>query len=162
MERPGANIGGVGKKTNFQREHKPMAQAAAALTKSSPPARYMPPMIRPRQFGKLGNRGMARLTTGIDGGMVLPERSASCRVDNVSRTGCRLSLDTPPRLGATVLVRVDRIEALGTVKWVRSRRCGIAFERPLDPPALERLRWIVEHESDHAQNGLRSATAVWR
>jgi PilZ domain len=119
-------------------------------------------MLGVKKFGKLGNRGMARLATAIDGGMVLPERNAKCRVENVSRTGCRLLLETPPRLGATVLVRVERVEALGTVKWVRSGRCGIAFARALEPGALERLRWIAEHETDHVQNSLGSATAVWR
>jgi PilZ domain len=119
-------------------------------------------MLGIRTFGKLGKRGMARLVTAIDGGLVLPERNASCRVENVSRTGCRLALDTPPRLGATVLVRVERIDTLGTVKWARGRRCGVRFERPLEPRELARLRWIVEHESDHAQNSLGTATAVWR
>jgi PilZ domain len=119
-------------------------------------------MLGVKKFGKLGKRSMARLVTAIDGGMVLPERNAYCRVENISRTGCRLALDSPPRLGATVLVRVERIETLGTVKWVRSARCGVAFERPLEPRELERLRWIVEHESDHAHNSLGTATAMWR
>lgn len=119
-------------------------------------------MLGAKKFGKLGNRGMARLETAIDGGLVLPERSATCLVENVSRTGCRLSLDAPPRLGATVLVKVERIETLGTVKWVRGRRCGVRFEPPLEPRALERLRWIVEHDRDHTNNHLATATAVWR
>jgi hypothetical protein len=37
-------------------------------------------MLGVKKFGKLGNRGMARLATAIDGGMVLPERNAKCRV----------------------------------------------------------------------------------
>lgn len=119
-------------------------------------------MLGAKKFGKLGNRSMARLVTAIDGGLVLPERTASCRVENVSRAGCRLHLEATPRLGATVLVRVDRIEVLGTVAWVRSGRCGVVFERPLELAALERLRWIADHERQHEQNILSSATAVWR
>jgi hypothetical protein len=119
-------------------------------------------MLGNRTFGKLGKRGTARLATAIDGGLVLPERNASCRVENVSRTGCRLHLDTPPRLGATVLVRIERIEVLGTVKWVRSGRCGIVFERPIDARALERLRWITNHAAQHERNSMASATAIWR
>lgn len=119
-------------------------------------------MLRPKTFGKLGNRGMARLKTAIDGGMVLPERNAPCRVENISRTGCRLALDVPPRLGATVIVRVERIDALGTVIWVRSGRCGVVFERPLEPRELGRLRWIVEHEGTHVRNSIGAASALWR
>ena len=119
-------------------------------------------MLGNRTFGKLGKRGTARLATAIDGGMVLPERNATCRIENVSRTGCRLHLDTPPRLGATVLVRVERIEALGTVAWLRGGRCGVVFERPLNLPALERLRWIADHANQHERNSMSSATAIWR
>mgnify|MGYP001302380382 CR=1 FL=1 len=119
-------------------------------------------MIGRKTFGKLGNRAMARLATDLDAGLVLPERSARCIVENVSRTGCRLQLSEPPRVGATVLVRVERIETLGSVAWVRGSRCGIRFAAPLEVRALERLRWIVEHGSDHEQNSLTHATAVWR
>lgn len=119
-------------------------------------------MFGTKTFGKLGNRAMARLATAMDGGVVLTDRSASCRVENVSRSGCRLHMETPPRLGATVLVRIERIETLATVVWVRSGRCGVTFAKPLEPRALERLRWIVEHEEAHANNALGSATAHWR
>jgi hypothetical protein len=119
-------------------------------------------MFAAKTFGKLGKRSMARLPTAIDGGLVLPERSVSCRMENVSRNGCRLHLAAPPRLGATILLRIERIETLATVVWVRSGRCGVAFERPLDPRALERLRWIAEHETAHINNRLGSAAEVWR
>ncbi|MEQ1551292.1 MAG: PilZ domain-containing protein [Sphingorhabdus sp.] len=119
-------------------------------------------MMNPRSFGKLGNRKMARLATEIDAGMVLPERSERCRLENISRTGCRLQLGGPPRVGATVLIRVERIEAMGIVAWVRGNRCGVKFPEPLAIRELERIRWIVEHANAHEQNSLAHATAVWR
>lgn len=118
--------------------------------------------MHPKPFGKLGNRKMARLATEIDAGLVLPERSARCRLENISRTGCRLQLGEPPRVGATVLIRVERIEAMGIVAWVRGNRCGIKFPEPLAVRELERVRWIVEHTNAHEQNSLAYATAVWR
>lgn len=119
-------------------------------------------MIGRKTFGKLGNRAMARLATDLDAGLVLPERSSRCVVENVSRTGCRLQLSEPPRAGTTVLIRVERIETLGTVAWVKGDRCGILFEEHIEVRALERLRWIVEHGSDHEQNSMTHATAMWR
>jgi hypothetical protein len=115
-----------------------------------------------RTFGKLGNRSMARLAIELEAGLVLPERTSRCALENVSRTGCRLRSGEPPRIGATVLVKIERIEALGSVTWVKGNRCGIIFEEPLEVRAFERLRWIVEHSRDHEQNSLSHATAVWR
>lgn len=119
-------------------------------------------MMHPKPFGKLGNRKMARLATEIDAGLMLPERSERCRLENISRTGCRLQLGGPPRVGATVLIRVERIETMGIVAWVRGNRCGVKFPEPLAIGELERIRWIVEHTSMYEQNSLTHATAVWR
>jgi hypothetical protein len=115
-----------------------------------------------RSFGKLGNRAIARLATGLDASLVLPDRSVRCLIENVSRKGCRLQLDEPPRIGMTVLVKIDRSEALGTIMWVRGLKCGVSFASPLSLQALERIRWIVEHAQDHEKAKLRSATAMWR
>ncbi|MBK9432699.1 PilZ domain-containing protein [Sphingorhabdus sp.] len=119
-------------------------------------------MINSRSFGKLGNRSMARLATDIDAGLVLPDRRVSCIVENISRTGCRLQVTDPPRVGATALVRVERIEALGTVAWVRGERCGVKFQSSLSVGEVERIRWIVEHAREHENSSLAHATAVWR
>jgi len=83
-------------------------------------------------------------------------------VENVSRTGCRLHLDREPRLGATVMIRIERIDTMACVAWVREGRCGVTFDQPLKPKELERLRWIVEHSERHEQNVVNSDNAVWR
>jgi PilZ domain len=119
-------------------------------------------MIQRRTFGKLGNRAAPRLAAGLDAVLVLPERSAGCLLENISRKGCRLHLSEPPRIGVTVLVRVERIEALGTVAWVRGLSCGVSFATPLPVEAVERVRWAVEHALDNEKSKLSSATAVWR
>lgn len=119
-------------------------------------------MVVRKTFGKLGNRAMARIATGLTATLVLPERSATCRLENISRKGCRLNLIDLPRLGATVLVRVDRVDALGTVIWVRAPRCGITFASPVSIDAIERIRWSVEHAQDHEKGKISAAGAVWR
>jgi PilZ domain len=119
-------------------------------------------MLAKKPFGKLGNRSMARISAGVDGSLVLPERSSSCHVENLSRKGCRLLMGVPPRVGATVIIRVDRIDALGRIVWVRGQRCGIAFERDVPVAAIERVRWAAEHAQAHATGKLSVSTAVWR
>jgi PilZ domain len=119
-------------------------------------------MLRSRSFGKLGKRASARTHLVLEGGLRMPERSAICQVINISRSGCCLHMDTPPRLGATVMIHMDRVDAFGHIIWVRSGRCGVQFEEALAPAALQRLHWIGEHGSTHERNSAQSATAIWR
>jgi hypothetical protein len=116
--------------------------------------------MRPaRPFGKLGNRGLARLAMGLEASLVLPERTARGVVDNVSRVGCCLRLADPPRKGVTALARIEEVQALCTVIWVKGERCGLHFERELPAEEVERFRWIVEHHREHE---LSSLGAAWR
>ncbi len=119
-------------------------------------------MLRTKTFGKLGKRAVPRLDIAIEGGLATTGYSEKCRVENVSRTGCRLHLDREPRLGTTVMIRIERIETLGDVTWVRNGRCGVTFADPLKPRELERLLWIVKHTEKHENNVVNSATAMWR
>ena len=70
-------------------------------------------MIRKQTFGKLGKRGAPRLEIAIDAGLATTGHSEQCRVENVSRSGCRLHLDRMPRLGTTVMIRIERIDTMG-------------------------------------------------
>ncbi len=121
-----------------------------------------------RTFGKLGNRSMARLTAGLQAALVTPDRTAQCKVENVSRLGCRLQLAEPPRVGATALVRFAEVEVLGTISWVkggepgRAGRCGVKFAQQLTLEQVERIRWIAEHAREHEDATLTGTPAVWR
>lgn len=115
-----------------------------------------------RTFGKLGNRGMARLRAGLAAGLVTPDRTARCIVDDVSRLGCRLQLAQPPRVGATILVRIAEYEILSSIAWVKRDRCGVTFARALELDVVERFRWIIEHGREHDIAMLESASDVWR
>ena len=115
-----------------------------------------------RTFGKLGNRSMNRLQAGLAASLVMPDRTTSCKVENVSRLGCRLQLAEPPRVGATTLARFAEVEALGTISWARGERCGVKFAKPLGLEQVERIRWIAEHASEHETETLTGTPAVWR
>lgn len=132
------------------------------LTNCSPCNDICRNMLQQRSFGKLGNRASARLATAMEAGLILPDRRVSCLLENISRKGCRLYLAQPPRVGTTVIVKVDRVDALGDITWVRGARCGVAFESPISPEALERIRWAVDHSQDHEKSKLTAAAAVWR
>jgi hypothetical protein len=115
-----------------------------------------------KSFGKLGNRASARLATTLEAGLVLSDRRVTCVLENISRKGCRLSLAEPPRIGTTVIVKIDRIDAFGDVTWVHGKSCGVVFESPISPEHLERIRWAVEHLQDHEKAKMASSGQVWR
>jgi hypothetical protein len=119
-------------------------------------------MLAKKSFGKLGNRGAARLSTSLEAGLVLPGRNVRCLLENISRKGCRVHIDEPPRVGTAAILRIDRTEAFGTIMWVRGQRCGIHFDEPIAIPLLERIRWMAEHEQDHERAKISAAGAVWR
>jgi PilZ domain len=115
-----------------------------------------------RSFGKLGKRANGRLAAGLDALLVLPGKSIRCTLDNISRRGAKLTMELPPVTDTTAILRVDRIEAFGTIIWVRGQRCGLLFEDPVAVSQLERIRWATEHLADHQRSKMNSAGAVWR
>jgi hypothetical protein len=119
-------------------------------------------MRNPKPFGKLGNRGLARLAMGLEASLALSERTVSAVVENVSREGCCLQLAEPPRSGVTAVVRIEEIEALGTVIWAKGQRCGVTFASKLSPEVVERFCWIVENFRDHEEADIASKSAMWR
>lgn len=159
------NGASVATKINVYGDHLPRVaddMRFGPITNPSPSICYAQAMGIQRSFGKLGNRGMARLQAGLEAGLETPGRTTRCKVENVSRLGCRLQLAEPPRAGATALVRFAEVEIMGTVSWVKAERCGVKFGRPLTLEQVERIRWITEHASEHAIDSLASASEVWR
>jgi hypothetical protein len=119
-------------------------------------------MLARKSFSRLGDRAMGRLVAGIEGVLVLPDRSAACLVENLSRRGCRVQIETPPRVDTTVVLRVERVDAIGYVVWVRGMRCGIAFDNPVPVQAIDRVRWAVEHSQTSEKRKFSHASALWR
>lgn len=105
---------------------------------------------------------MARMAIALDAGIIVPSGQIACTVENISRSGCRLYIDNPPAVGATRLVRIERIEALGSIIWVRGQQVGFKFDACLKPQEVERVRWIVDHAHEHRNKTLAQATAIWR
>ena len=68
----------------------------------------------------------------------------------------------PPRIGLTVVLRVERVDALGYVIWVRGKKCGIAFDAAVPVAAIDRVRWAVEHSQTNEKRKFISTSANWR
>jgi PilZ domain len=119
-------------------------------------------MLAKKSFSRLGDRSMGRLATGIEGSLVMSGSSITCIVENLSRKGCRLHVNEPPRIGSTVVLRVERVDALGYVVWVRGPKCGVAFDAAVPVEAIDRVRWAVEHSQTNEKRKINSGSANWR
>ena len=59
---------------------------------------------------------------------------------DVSGAGASLSAPRLPAHDDEVIFRAEKVQAFGKVVWSRDGQCGIAFEGPIDPAELDRLR----------------------
>jgi hypothetical protein len=58
---------------------------------------------------------------------------------DISATGGRLRGPDLPAVGKSLLLRVDAVEAFGTVTWIRGDSCGVEFDCPLTGLELSTL-----------------------
>ena len=116
-----------------------------------------------KPFGKLGQRHSARMGLRMPAELVLAHQIVRAEIVNISRTGACLRLDAlPPRAGATVILKLYELETLGTVAWTRSALCGLLFQRPLEPEAMEGLRGIAEDLETYECSRMEIESSTWR
>lgn len=59
---------------------------------------------------------------------------------DISCAGARLSGRDLPPPGEDVQVRIETVRAFGTIVWSDEEQCGVAFDAPLAPFEVDRLR----------------------
>ncbi|MEZ5742748.1 MAG: PilZ domain-containing protein [Sphingomonadaceae bacterium] len=119
-------------------------------------------MIARKTFGKLGNRDGARLALEVAAELDLPHRTLYCAFEDVSRSGVRLSVSPPPRVGTPAILRFDGIEAMGSIVWARSNACALRFDRPLTPHHMERLQSVASDPESYERSRARGFSTNWR
>ena len=62
------------------------------------------------------------------------------RLVDVSTTGVRLKGEDLPVEGEELFLTIESVRTFGCVAWRRDGECGIAFEGPLPPDAVNGLR----------------------
>jgi hypothetical protein len=66
---------------------------------------------------------------------------------DLSETGARVSVDSPPEAGETAVLKWGAEKVMCRVVWVDHDMCGLSFDTPIDPAvvtASARLIGIVE------------------
>ena len=82
------------------------------------------------------------------------------RVRDLSAGGIRVDQATHLRVGATVLISVGALEAVGaTVKWVKDGFAGLAFAKAIDPERA-RTRAAIAPRSGPARPAVKASATI--
>jgi hypothetical protein len=93
---------------------------------------------RKRTQGRLGVRLVAKLASRV--------QTHSGILENISRSGAKLALDNPPRIGSEVILQWHGNELFGQVSWATSTHCGLLFSSTVPPALLETTLSLDETE----------------
>lgn len=74
-----------------------------------------------------------------------------CRLDDLSQTGARLTIDSAPLPGASGVLVVNGIEAFGEVVWNSMGRAGMAFDEPMPLDQVIAVRHFADSFAEHEQ-----------
>jgi hypothetical protein len=84
---------------------------------------------RKRTQGRLAVRLVARLASKV--------RTHSAILENISKSGAKLSVDSPPQIGSEVILQWHGNELFGQVSWTSPTQCGLVFASTVPPALLE-------------------------
>lgn len=108
---------------------------------------------RKRTQGRLAVRLVARLASKV--------RTHSAILENISKSGAKLSIDSPPQVGSEVILQWHGNELFGEVSWTSPTQCGLVFAATVPPALLEGALALDEaaHVPDELDVGGASARA---
>ena len=87
------------------------------------------PGERKRTQGRLAVRLVAKLASRV--------RTHSAILENISKSGAKLTIDDPPRVGSEVILQWHGHELFGEVSWTSPTQCGLVFAAIVPPALLE-------------------------
>ena len=96
-----------------------------------------------RAFGKSnggGRRSAARGLAPLPAVFMTIARSAKAAVIDISCTGARLRGRDLPARGEEMELKVEEVRVFGVIAWAENDECGVAFDAPLMPFEVDRLR----------------------
>ena len=93
-----------------------------------------------------GRRQAARVRLALPGHVVLVTGHEPCQLEDLSQTGaCVTMAGTVPAVGDDALLKVQGVEAFGSVVWRRGASFGLLFDALLPKDDVIRLRAVHDH-----------------
>ncbi|KRA84242.1 PilZ domain-containing protein [Altererythrobacter sp. Root672] len=59
---------------------------------------------------------------------------------DLSETGARVEISSPPPVGATALLKWDGLELFSRIVWIKDDCCGVMFDKPISVTVVENAR----------------------
>lgn len=87
-----------------------------------------------------------------------PTNKGRVAVRNMSCAGAMLEGEGLPASGRDIILEVESLELFGTVVWSDGERCGVHFDRPLQPVQVLELHRITPEQVRSAE---LNAAAEW-
>ena len=110
-----------------------------------------------------GRRNGERSTLRLSVSLQALNCSRPATLLDLSRAGAKMSTPEPMYRGQEVWLKVGKRQMFGTVRWVRGRTCGVAFDELLSERELAQLRprddVVLVHRLSAEE---RMALADWR
>lgn len=98
-----------------------------------------------------GRRQDARVRLRLEVTLVMLDRTVLCLLDDISRTGARLTMQSPPPRDSSAVLKVHGVEPFCTVVWSAFGRCGLQFDERLTLEQVVALRDFDDCFEDHAR-----------
>jgi hypothetical protein len=96
---------------------------------------------RPASGGRLFNR----LRLGAAAALELTHQRRTCLLDDISSSGARLRLASPPPIGTTAVLQFHELRILAHTIWVRGDELGLQFDAKLALEDMQGMLWITEN-----------------
>jgi hypothetical protein len=104
-----------------------------------------------------GRRKDSRVRLHLQVMLVMLDRTVVCLLDDISRTGARLTMKCPPSRGCACVLKGHGIEPFCTVVWSAFGRCGLQFDERLTLDQVVALRHYADGFQDHVRHQRETA-----
>ncbi len=106
-------------------------------------------------------RRYGRALLSISSSIILPDESFPCRLEDLSLDGARVSIDQQLAPGDTLWLKLDRLKAFGTVRWVAGGECGIEFKEHLPKAMILKIQGHSVKAEDYEAMEAKLAAGKW-
>lgn len=96
---------------------------------------------RPATSGRLFNR----LRLGAAATLELTHQRRACLLDDISSTGARLRIASPPPVGTIAVLHFHDLKIYSRSIWLRGDEVGLQFDRSLALEDMQGMLWITEN-----------------
>jgi hypothetical protein len=117
--------------------------------------------FKPRATASAGKRSKGRIELRLRAKLIGLANSQPAILENLSKTGAKLRVAAPLRIGSELVLQWHGSEALGKVSWSRGGQCGLTFAAPLGEPVLHQALALDAAERLPDEDDDRAAARAW-